>query len=149
MLTTAQLAALKTDIQGQAALTSAVAAQDWVTVANFYNTATATQLWRPNVGSQEIIGAANWTAFATCTVQQQNTFLAMLLNPTVDATKANIRAGFAAVFTVAADQNALSAIAQRAATRLEVLFGSGGPPIVSAVFGYTIPATEVQKAMGF
>jgi hypothetical protein len=59
----------------------------------------------------------------------------------------NVRNGFASIFPVNV-ANALAAIAQRTATRLEALFSGGGSPVVSAVFGYQVTAAEVQKAMG-
>lgn len=145
-LTPAQAATLKTDIQSQGSLTTAVAAADWFTVAAFYNAASATQMWIPNLPVSVVLAATNWAAFALKTVQVQNTYLAMTSTDVMDATNANIRAGFQAVFS-GGDLTALSNIAQRAATRLEALFGAGGPPIVSTLFGYTLTADDVQKAM--
>lgn len=148
MLTSTQLATLKTDIQGQGSLAAAVAAADWFTVAQFYNAASATSVWMPNLSTQLVLATANWAAFATKTVQLQNTFLAMTSQATVDATNTNIRNGFGAVFQ-GADLTALATVAARTATRLEALFVTvAGPPIVSAVFGYAVGADEVQKAMG-
>jgi len=141
-------AALKTNIQGQGSLTGAVASSDWPTVANFYNAASATAVWIPNLPRSVVIANTNLVAFATKTTLLQATFTLMLLDGIVDATNANIRAGFSTVFQ-GADLTALSNIAQRLATRYEALFVSqAGPPIVSAVFGQTLTPDDVQKAMG-
>ena len=155
-MTSAQLATLKTDIQGQGSLTAAVASADWPTVANFYNADSATLVWLPSVSIDTLKGAIDWTTtpvaggnggFQMLSAGARDAYSSLTQGSMVDATQVNIRNGFASIFpsNIAL---ALQAVAQRLATRLELLFSSGGPPVVSSVFGYRISPDEVQKAMG-
>jgi hypothetical protein len=149
-LTTAQQAILATDINSAAnagALGAFITAADWPSIANFYNAASATQVWIPNLPVTIVLAATNWTTFAIKTALQQSTYIAMTSQPTLDATNVNYRNGFAAVFS-GVDLTVLSNIAQRVATRLEALFGSGGPPITSTLFGVTLGPGDVQQALG-
>src|SRR5208282_6843670 len=119
-LTPAQQATLKTDIQSgpnSATLAPLVAAANWVSVAAFYNGGSGTAVWIPNVPVTTILAATNWTTFAAKTSLQQITYLAMTSQSFLDATNANYRNGFAAVFS-GADLTALSNAAQRTGTRL-------------------------------
>src|SRR5574337_1792037 len=137
MLTPAQLASLKTDISSQSSLTTAVAAKDWPTVAAFYNAASspAVTVWRADVHPSEIVAAITGTDFTALT-QIKATLLQVLLTPdAVDATSANVRADFSAIFPSSATLTALTAVAQRTATRLEALFTTAQ---VSAAYGYTL-----------
>ncbi len=144
-LTLTQLATLKTDVLAQPTLTAAVLAADWPTVALFYNAGStpSANVWIPNLPATVLNGTVNWVAFAAKTVQQQNTYFAMVQGGFVDATSANIRAGFGAVFS-GADLTALANIAQQVGTRFEVLFSTAN---VSLVFGQTLDPADVQKAM--
>ncbi len=149
-LTTAQQATLAADINSAgnaAALGGFITAADWPSIANFYNAASATQVWIPNLPVTTVLAATNWTAFAAKTALQQNTYLTMTSQATLDATNINYRNGFGVVFS-GLDLTALSNVAQRAATRLEAVFGSGGPPITSTLFGYTLSPGDVQQALG-
>ena len=77
---------------------------------------------------------------------QHQAMLSLLLLPgVVDATSANVRADFSAIFSAGLSLTALSAMAQRTATRLEALFTTSA---ISSVYGYTLTASDVQKAMG-
>ena len=154
-LTGAQLTTLAADVNAQGTLATARTQHDAPAVANFYNAAGAVQVWNPGVSASIILATANWTSFAALTVAKQNTFFAMTSQPTLDATNVNIRNGFSAVFA-GADLTALSNIAQRLATKIEALLGSGGPPIVCqldtsgvSIFGQPLDAATVAKAMGW
>lgn len=151
MLTSAQLATLKTDINAQAPLAAARTAADWPTVAAFYNanTSPAVAVWKPSITVHEMNAVITWSAFAGLTALAQNAYMAMTQDGFVDATSATVRAGFSTVFGAgSASLTALNALAQRTATRLEALLVSvAGPPIVSAVFGQSLSADDVQKAM--
>ena len=114
-------------------------------VADYYNAASSTAIWIPNLPRSVVIANTNWVAFAAKTALLQATFTALLLDGTVDATNTNIRNGFGSVFS-GADLTALSNVAQRLGTRLEVLFSSGGPPAVSTMYGYTLTDTDVNAA---
>lgn len=147
MLTTSQLATLKTDISGQPALTAAVAAKDWPTVAAFYaepSSPTVT-IWRADVRPAEIVAAITGSEFVALTALKQSLLSLLLMPGVVDATSPNVRADFSAIFASGSSLTALSALAQRTATRLEALFTTAQ---VSAVYGYTLTAADVQMAMG-
>jgi len=143
MLTPAQNATLKSAMLGDSNVI-AIVGQDQK-VADYYNAASTTSIWIPNLTRQTIIANTNWVAFAAKSALLQATFNALLLDGLVDATNANIRNGFGAVFT-GADLTALSNIAQRLASRFEALFSSGGPPAVTTVFGHQLTDLEVYQA---
>lgn len=148
MLTPAQNTTLAAAINGDGTLAGAVAAKDWYTIAVAFNALSnpPVSIWRPSVTVQELNTAVDWSAFAVLTVAKQNTYFAMITPGFIDATSANIRGGFNTVFGAGATLTALSALAQRTATRFEALFSTSN---VSDVFGQTLSAGDVQKAMGF
>lgn len=143
MLTTAQNATLKAAMLGDANVV-AIAGQDQK-VADYYNAPSATAIWIPNLPRSAIIAATNWVAFAAKSAQQQATYNALLLDGNVDATNANIRNGFGAVFS-GADLTALSNVAQRLGTAFEILFSSGGPPAVTTLYAHRLTDVEVNVA---
>lgn len=147
MLTTAQLAALKTDADGQSTLTAAIAAKDWPTVAAFYNapSSPAVTIWRADVKPSEIVAAITGSEFVALTALKQSLLSLLLMPGVVDATSANVRADFSAIFATGSSLTALTALAQRTATRIEALFTAAQ---VSAVYGYLLAAADVQQAMG-
>lgn len=148
-MTPAQLATLKTDIQAQPSLASAVTAADWPTIAAFYNAAASpsVNVWRSDVKASEVVAAITYSEYVALTAVKQGG-LALLIQPgTVDATSSNVRAAFQAIFGASTSLTALTNLAQRAATALEKLFGSGGPPITSTLYGHVLTADEVQQAM--
>ena len=149
-MTPAQLATLKTDIQAQASLTSAVAAADWPTVAAFYNAVAspAVNVWREDIPLTEFVATVVPSEYVSLTALQQNTMRFYLLGDPVDASSANIRTVFSQLFAAnTTTRGALTAMAQRPATALEKLFGTGGPPITSTLYGHVLTADEVQQAM--
>src|SRR5574337_413974 len=147
MLTPAQLASLKTDISSQSSLTTAVAAKDWPTVAAFYNAASspAVTVWRADVRPSEIVAAITGSEFVALTAIKQSLLSLLLMPGVVDATSANVRADFSAIFASGSSLTALTNIAQRTATRIEALFTTAQ---VSATYGYSLTAADVQQAMG-
>lgn len=148
MLNAAQLAALKTDVGTQSTLTAAVAAKDWPTVAAFYNapSSPAVTIWRADVQPSEIVAAITGTEFTGLTAIKQSLLSILLMPGVVDATSANIRADFSAIFASGSSLTALTAVAQRTATRIEALFTASQ---VSAVYGYTLTGTDIAAAMGW
>src|SRR5574340_1691611 len=100
MLTASQLATLKTDISGQSTLTAAVAAKDWPTVAAFYAEASspAVTIWRADVKPSEIVAAITYTELVALTSPTQFALQVLLQPGVVDATSANVRAAFSAIF---------------------------------------------------
>ena len=147
MLTPAQLAAIKTDISAQSSLTADVASANWPAVAAFYNapSSPAVTVWRADVKPSEIVAAITGTDFTNLTAIKQSLLLLLLTPGVVDATSSNVRADFSAIFPISASLTALTNIAQRTATRIEALFTTAQ---VSATYGYTLTAADVQQAMG-
>lgn len=146
MLTASQLAALKTDIAAQPSLASAVAAQNWPTIAAFYNapSSPAVTIWRTDVPADEIVAAITFADLITLSVQQVLALQVLITPGTVDATSANIRTDFSTLFTGKGSLAALTALAERTATRLEALFTTNQ---VSAVYGYALDVNDVVFAM--
>lgn len=148
MLTASQLATLKTDLGGQSSLTAAVAARDWPTVAAFYNapSSPAVTVWRADVKPSEIVAAITGNEFVALTAIKQSLLSILLMPGVVDATSANVRADFSAIFASGSSLTALTAIAQRTATRIEALFTAAQ---VSAVYGYVLTGPDIAAAMGW
>lgn len=151
-LTQAQKTTLKTDITSAgnaAALGAFITGTDWVSIAAFYNANSASTVWRPNVPvadlAQQIVGSA----FDGLTVAKQNGYLAMTQGGVVHADQASIRAWFSDIFGGgSATLTNLTAIAQRPATRFELLFSSvAAPANVTTVFGQQLSPDDVQDAM--
>jgi hypothetical protein len=147
-LTQAQLTTLKTAILAETDASVVAARQapaDTTTIANFYNQIASPQvlLWKPVVKVDDLKPAVDWVSFGNFTVQKQNTWFAMCQGMTIDATSANIRNGFGAVFT-GATLTALTAVAQRSATRFEALFTTSN---VSSVFGQTVRDVDIEEAL--
>src|SRR5574340_562885 len=148
MLTPAQLATLKTDAEGQSSLTAAIAAKDWPTVAAFYAEASspAVTIWRADVKPSEIVAAITGSEFVALTAIKQSLLSLLLMPGVVDATSANVRADFSAIFASGSSLTALTAIAQRTATRIEALFTTAQ---VSEVYGYALTENDIAAAMGW
>jgi hypothetical protein len=75
----------------------------------------------PQIMVRELNTAIDWSAFALLSVAKQNAYMAMTQGGFVDGTAANVRSGFNTVFGAGVTLDALTAIAQRNATRLEAL----------------------------
>lgn len=133
-LTSAQIATLHTELHsdpqslGYAAM---LATPDYVGLANLLNQTGSTAAYNVyvnNITISQIVGAIASTDFANLTaLQAAKIQLLFSGSPLVDATNANTRASFAAIFTgmSTATTNALTALAQRYGSRAEVLFGTG------------------------
>jgi hypothetical protein len=148
-LTQSQLTQLATDINGQASLASARTTHDAQAIVAFYNAASATQIWRSDLRDSEVVAACVGADVAALS-GANTTLMQMLITPaTIDATSANIRSDFNSLFSGKTSLTNLTAVAQRAGTRLEALFSSGGPPAVTTVFGYLLTDRDVQLAMGW
>ena len=154
MLTNTQFDTLKTDILANAtaggALETAVAIGNDVAVAAYYNAlaSPAVKIWLPRVTIDQLNGAVVWTDFVGLTALKQNTYIAMTQAGFVDASDAQVRSGFAAAFGAAsASITAITAMAQRDASRLEALLSTGSGTRVTAVFGYVLMHLDVARAL--
>lgn len=145
MLTTAQLATLKSDIAANFA--AQVTAADWPTITAAYNAPSnpVVTIWRADIPTSEIVSGITFSELVALSAVKQFGLQVLMQPGTVDATSANVRAAFSAIFGASTTLTALSALAQRTATRLEALFTTAQ---VSAVYGYALSANDVQKAMG-
>ena len=149
ILTQAQKTALKNDINGRANLASAVAAQDWPLISNFYNTTASptVNVWNPFMTVAQINSAINWTNFVAQTVQQLLAFDQMTKTGVVDASNANVRGGFSKVLD-SASATSVQAAAQKQATYFEGLYAVSDPPANDTPFyGQLMDASTVQDAM--
>jgi len=156
-LTTAQLAIFKTDIQAQGTLAAAVAAHNWTPVMDFYNAASATNVWLPAVRVEVLADAIDWTTtavaggnggFQQLPAAARDAYFALTQGGVVDATQANIRNGFGSIFP-ANVASALAAVSQRVGTRLEVLLSTpAGSAVVTQVLGVGVTAQDVATALG-
>lgn len=144
-LTSAQLATLKTAINGDANLTALVASGDAYQIAAYYNQPSnpAVSIWRPQIAVKELNAVIDWTAYAALTVAKQNAYMAMTQGGVVDATALTIRNGFTSIFGAGTTLTALGTLAARTGSRLEALFSSGN---VSTVFGMQITDMDVTAA---
>src|SRR3954469_938016 len=153
-MTPAQLTALKAAAQADPNTLQNFADGNDQTVADYYNTTHASRLvWRPQIMVRELNTAIDWSAFALLSVAKQNAYMAMTQGGLVDGTAANVRSGFNTVFGAGVTLDALTAIAQRNATRLEALdafwttTGGAAPNSgVTTVFGVRLTATDVSQA---
>jgi hypothetical protein len=144
----AQLQVWQADILARAGVDFDLA--DHGEVAAFYNESSGTGFyWRSRVDLEELNTAIDWAAFAGLTAQVQNTYMAMTQGGSIDATSANIRNGFVAVFPdaggTAATLAALVALASRVPTYLEALFTVSN---VCAVEGQRADPALVALALG-
>lgn len=145
MLNSAQLATFKAAIVADPNIAAELAALDDAAIAAYYNapSSPAVSLWRPNIPVAELNTAVDWSAFAGLTALKQNTYFAMTQPGFVDATAVNIRNGFGTVFGTSTTLTALTALAQRTATRFEALFTTAN---VCALFGIVVNAEDVRQA---
>jgi hypothetical protein len=150
-LTQAQQTTLKTDMtsaSNAAALGAFIAAEDWPSVAAWYNGASAQTVWKPSVPIHDLNGGIVGSVFDALTVAKQNGYLAMTQGGVLDATQANVRGWMQDIFGAGPTLTNLTAIAQRTATRFELLFSTPAAPAnVTTMFGVGVSPTDVQQAM--
>lgn len=147
MLTTAQSATLKAAILGNSTLAAFITSGQTGALAVYANTVPptgTTLVWRPNISAIELNGAIVWSDFIALSQGQRDAYRAMTQAP-IDATQATIRAGFTAVFGAASPTlAAITALAQRNATRFEALYVVNG---VTPMFGQRLDVPSILKAM--
>lgn len=142
--TQAQLTTLKNDMLTNQAAN--VTAGNHGGIAAYYNANGAGLIWRPDIGVSELNTAVVWSDFAALTAIKQNTYFAMIAPGIVDATSVNIRNGFTAVFGAGTPSvTNLTALAQRAPTRLEALYVTSG---VTAKYNVKLLAGDISYVLG-
>ncbi len=144
-----ELAVIKAAINADATAIGFVNAKNPGACAEYLNAAPAAGavlIWRPDIPVAELLTGVLWSAFVALSAQVQAAWTALTAGGTVDATNANVRAGFVTIFGAASQTvTNLAAIAQRSASRLEAIFTASG---VSEHYGDQIDAATVQQAMG-
>ena len=116
-------------------------------MADFYNEATATMVWKPRVTITELLNSVVWADFVTLTVDKREAWFALTQGGSegVDATVASIRTGFGTIFGGgSATVTNLTAAAQQAATRYEATHTTSG---VSSEFGRRVSNDDIVRAL--
>ena len=152
-LSDAQKTTLQTDIlsgPNAAALAGFVAAEDWYSIALFYNVLSGSSVWKPDVTASQLTGVIVGAAFDALPVQKQNGYFAVIGGGIADATQPTIRAWFQDIFGAGPTLTALTAVAQKPATRFELLFSTvAAPSNVTQMYGYLLTPDDVQQTMLF
>lgn len=152
-LTPAQLTTLKTDItvtkaatvyQGSTLLTHWNESHTQI-IADYYNQTANPQvdLWRPDVAVTDMAKSILMSEYIALTAVKQNGMLLYMQNGTIDATNANVRAGFTSIFTSGTSLTNLTALAKKAATYFESLFAVSS---VSPFYKIPLTAADVDAA---
>ena len=143
-MTSAQAATFKAAVVADAALAAFRTAGDAGAIAAYYNAPGTGLVWRPSITVPELNTAIVWSEFIAATVARQNGYFALIQGGSVDATKANIQAGFSTIFAGSVSLTNLTALAQRVPTRYEQLFVVSG---VTPQFGAAVSVAEVGVAL--
>lgn len=163
LLSTAQLALIKADIAANNDLNILPNSSDGNdALAKLYNLPAVPDfwVWRTDVSRAEIYNLTspdtttwNWSTYKAQAATEQNAWTQMFMGDRADFSKANLRAGVAAIFTGSAPANAqqahILAMGRRKATRLEKVLATGtGSSTVPAVMGAegSIRGDEVSQA---
>lgn len=155
-MTTAQYITLKTDINAKlntvinsALMSIHLANSDFQKIADYYNEATANDLWRPDVTATEITKSVVNSAFTGLTALKQQGLMMYLIAGTTDATTQNVRDGFSNIFGNGATLTALTAVSKRKGTNFEMLFVGAvqSGAYVSSAYGITVTGDDIVKAI--
>lgn len=141
------LAAIKSAIEADATAAAYIAAGNPGACADYLNAASSgpTLIWRPDIPVSELLDGVIWSAFVALSTGAIAAWQALTSGGTVDATSANVRAGFVTIFGSGSQTlTNLSAIAQRPASRLEGIFTTSQ---VCSHYGEQIDSATVQAAM--
>lgn len=129
-MTNAQLLTLKAAILADPALTAHVTIGNHTAIADYMNSDASPDwiVWRTSLSRAQIYDAMNWTTFIARTQGERDAFNAILVDGALNPSLPNIRQAFTDIFsggTGATLRAALTAAAQRKATRTEKLFTTG------------------------
>jgi len=146
-LTSSQAATLKAAITSDAAMSSAVAAANWFSIAGNYNVLTTNVIWRADVTPGQVQSAIAGSEAVKQSAQQLQLAQLLLTSPLIDASNSTVRAQFGAIFpasSAVSTNAALIVMAQRFSTKFEQLFAASQ---VTTVYGYVLSPADVQQAM--
>ena len=131
-------------------------------IAEWYSRPTAAYwVWRTEVSRSEIYNSVspdastwNWTTYKNQGVTEQNAWTQMFMGDRADFSKANLRAGVAAIFTGSAQANAqrdhVLSMGRRLARKIEELLATGtGLALTPSTMGYegALSESDVTNAI--
>lgn len=128
-LSSAQLAALKADIQSSFAGATNDDDSNFLIAAAYNALASpAFRVWRTKISRSEVMRNFVWTEFIGRSQGERDAFQFMLSQESISGADVNIRQGFADIFSGAAGTTSraqLTAMAKRDASRAEKMFAVG------------------------
>ena len=148
-MTPAQLTALKADIQANHA--AAWAAGQVNVIAEAYNAVASPDfyVWRTSISPAEVKQNTVWTELIALSQGARDTYR-FLMEGSINAADANVRAAFAAIFSAGDTLDNLTALAMRKVNVVERMFATGtgsvGDPGL-LVFEGSISGSTVYEAM--
>lgn len=118
-------------------------------IADYYNTATTTDLWIPNLNPKDLNQALVMTEFQALTVQKQNGWFAMIGGNEVNATIPLVRTNFVTIFGANSDTTTnLTIAAKRKATLFELLVGANSGGVwTTPLFNYKVTYFDIENAI--
>lgn len=117
-------------------------------VADYFNTNSAQQIWRPDLDPKELNKHLVMTEFQALSIQKQNGWFAMIGGNSVDATAALVRTNFSTIFGGGSTTTSnLSAAARRFATVFENLYNvTEGGFFKTSVYGVLVTYSDIDLA---
>jgi len=118
-------------------------------IAEYYNTITANNLWRPDVTNTEIAASIVSSAYTGLTALKQKGLDVYLSCAITDATSQNVRDGFVDIFGSGTTLNNLIAVSKKLATNFEMLYVGGivQAAYISSLYGYSVTENDIFEAM--
>jgi hypothetical protein len=144
-LTLWQLQTFKAAILADVSQTTNVATNNHIAIAAYYNGNGTGTIWRPAIPVAEIITALIGAETVALSATKIAAFQIMCSGMSIDATNANVRAAFSAIFGASTTLTNLTAIAQRTPTRFEMVFTVSQ---VCSQFGALVTPNDVAQALG-
>lgn len=148
-LSTAQLATLKTAINADATAAAFSLTSDGdFNLAAYLNAVPPAPIsvWRNDIQPGEVSRVVQMSAFVALTAIKQNGLI-LLTQGTIDASAIEVRSGFTAIFGAGSTLTALTALAQRPATRFEAIFSTAAAPAnTSVMFGKQASPDDIHQA---
>ena len=113
-------------------------------VAAYYNTANTTDIWKPDLTSEQLTNIIVMSDFIALSQGQRDAWVAMSKLSAIDTTKSLVRTNFVSIFgNGTATTTSATALAQRKATRFEELFTTAN---VSSKYGYIVSNGDILEA---
>lgn len=148
-MTPAQLTTLKTAINADATAAAFPQTSDGhFNLAAYLNTVPPTpmSIWRSDIKPEEISAAVVMADFVLLTAIKQTGLLLLTQGP-ANATITGVRTAFSSIFGAGPTLTALTALAQRPATRFEAIFSTvAAPANVSSMLGQRVSPLDLEQA---